>query len=318
MRLGVISNPDSYRNLRYAGEVRSFIRKRPGVVHFDARNPDEMFDVMPEFARAETDVLVINGGDGTVGAALTAVLRDGVFEKRPRLAVVPAGQTNAIAHDMGQTGSPRRALARLFEAASGHRPVRSVTRPVLRLDLGEGREPLYGMFLGGAAFYDWVRLARGTLERLGVTQSSLVGLTVAQLCFKYLTGRGGDSKLFSPTKIGINVDGKAEPVRDYVLLLATTMKRLPARLSPFWGGGGGTLRYTWVRHPPERPLRGGILTMLGRPRPWMAEAGFRSGSANHLQLSLSRPLVLDGEFVEPPSGEALRISADDVVSFIRC
>ena len=58
--------------------------------------------------------------------------------------------------------------------------------------------------------------------------------------------------------------------------------------------------------------------MLGRPRPWMAEAGFRSGSANHLELSLSRPLVLDGEFVEPPRGDALRVSADNVVSFIRC
>jgi hypothetical protein len=29
-------------------------------------------------------------------------------------------------------------------------------------------------------------------------------------------------------------------------------------------------------------------------------------------------LVLDGEFVEPRGGEALRISADDVVSFIGC
>jgi hypothetical protein len=318
MRLGVISNPNSYRNLRDAGEVRSFIRKRAEVVHFDARNPDEMFDVMPQFARAETDLLVINGGDGTVGAALTAVLRDGVFEKRPRLAVVPAGQTNAIAHDMGQTGSPRRVLARLFEAAYGDRPVRSVARPVLRLDLGEGREPLYGMFLGGAAFYDWVRLARETLERLGVTRSSLVGLATAQLCFKYLTGRGRDTKLFSPTKIGINVDGRAEPVRDCVLLLATTLRRLPARLSPFWGGDGGTLRYTWVTYPPHRPMRGAILTMLGRSRPWMAEAGFHSGSANRLELSLSRPLVLDGEFVEPPGGEALRVSADNVVSFIRC
>jgi diacylglycerol kinase (ATP) len=315
MKLGVVSNPDSDRNLRDAGEARSFIRKRAEVLHLEARNLDEMFDVMPEFARAETDVLVINGGDGTVGAALTAVLRDGVFEKRPRLAVVPAGTTNAIAHDIGQTGSPRRVLVRLLEAASGDRPVRSVTRPVLRLDLGEGREPLYGMFLGGAAFYDWVRLARGTLEPLGATQSSLVGLTVAQLCLKYLTGRGGETKLFSPTKIGINVDGRAE----YVLLLATTLKRLPARLSPFWGGGDGALRYTWVAHPPQRPLSGSILTMLGRPRAWMAEAGFRSGSANHLELSFSRPpLVLDGEFVEPPGGEALRISADNVVSFIRC
>jgi hypothetical protein len=318
MRLGVISNPNSYRNLRAAAEARSFIRKRAEVVHFEARNLDEMFDVMPEFARAETDVLVINGGDGTVGAALTAVLRDGVFEKRPRLAVIPAGRTNAIAHDLGQRGSPRRVLARLIEAASGDRPVRSVARPVLRVDLGQSREPLYGMFLGGAAFYDWIRLARGTIERLGVTQSSLVGLTVAHLCFKYLTGRGGDTKLFSPTKIGINVDGRAEPVRDYVLLLATTLRRLPARLSPFWSGDGGALRYTWVTYPPGRPVSGGILTLLGRPRPWMAEAGFRSGSANHLELSLSRPLVLDGEFVEPRGGEALRISADDVVSFIGC
>lgn len=318
MRLGVITNPDSYCNLRDAGEARSLLRKRAEVVHFDARNLGEMFEVMPEFARAETDVLVVNGGDGTVAAALTAVLRDGVFEKRPRLAVVPAGRTNSIAHDLGQTGSPRRVLARLIEAAFGDRPVRSVARPVLRLDLGEDREPLYGMFLGGAAFYDWIRLARETIERLDVTRSSLVGLTVAHLCFKYLAGRRGNTKLFSPTNMGINVDGRAEPVRDYVLLLATTLRRLPAHLNPFWNDGGGALRYTCVTYPPQRPVSGAVLTMLGRPRPWMAQAGFSSGSASHIELSLSRPLVLDGEFVEPPREDVLRVSADDVVSFIHC
>lgn len=318
MRLGVISNPDSYHNLRDTGRVRSFVRDWAEVVHFDARNSDEMFDIMPELARAETDVLVINGGDGTVGAALTAVLSDGVFEKRPRFAVIPAGRTNSIAHDVGQTGSPRRVLARLIETAHGHRPVRSVARPVLRLDLGEGREPLHGMLLGGAAFYDWIRLARETIERFGFTQSSLVGLTVADLYLKYLAGSRTHAPLFGATNIGVSLDGRAEPARDYVLLLATTLRRLPAGLSPFWGDEGGTLRYTLVTHAPKRPLRGAILTMLGRPRPWMAQAGFRSGSAERIELSLSRPLVLDGEFVQPPSGGAIGVRADNFVSFIRC
>jgi hypothetical protein len=318
MRLGVISNPHAYHNLRNARRACSFVRDWSKVVHFEARNPDEMFAIMPQVARAETDVLVIHGGDGSVGAALTAVLSDGVFEKRPRFAVMPAGRTNSIAHDVGQTGSPRRVMARLIEAAHGDRPVSSVERRVLRLDPGEGRKPLYGMLLGGAAFYDWIRLARKTVERFGFTQSSLVGLTVLYLCFEYLAGRRMHTTLWGATNIGVSLDGKAEPARNYVLFLASTLRRLAAGLSPFWGDQSGTLRYTLISHRPERPLSGAILTMFGRPRPWMAQAGFRSGSAERVELSLSRPLVLDGEYIQPPSRGAIQVSADDVVSFIRC
>ena len=318
MRLGVISNPYAYRNLHNTNEVRSLVHNRGAVVHFEAKNADEISGIMPELARAETDVLVINGGDGTVGAALTAVLSNGVFEKPPRFAVIPAGRTNSIAHDVGQTGNPQRVLASLIEAANADRPVRSVRRRVLRIDPAEGREPLYGMVLGGAAFYDWIRLARQTVERFGFTQSSIAWLTAAYLCFKYLSGSTAHKTLFGATDIGLSLDGKAEPACNYVLLLATTLRKLAAGLSPFWGNKGGTLRYTLINHRPDRPLSGAILTLFGRPRPWMAQAGFRSGSAERIKLSLSRPLVLDGEFIQPPSSGAIEVSAQDVVSFIRC
>ena len=319
MRLGVISNPDSYRNLHEANQVRLYLRNRGEVIHRDARNANEIFDVMPEFARAETDVLVINGGDGTVGAVLTAVLRDGVFEKTPHFVLIPAGRTNAIAHDVGQTGSPLQVAARVVEAAHGERPIHRIVRPVMRLDLGENGDPLHGMLLGGAALYDWVRLARETIEPLGFTRSSLVWLTVAQLFFRYFASRSARKTFLVPTNIAIDLDGKAEPARDYALFLATTLRRLPARLNPFWGAGDGMLRYSFVTYPPRRPLSGAILMMLGRARPWMAPAGFRSGRARHLALSSSRPLVLDGEFVEPPPvGDSIGISANNVVSFISC
>lgn len=46
------------------------------------------------------NVLVINGGDGTIGDVISTAPRHftGVF---PRIAIVPSGKTNALAIDLG-------------------------------------------------------------------------------------------------------------------------------------------------------------------------------------------------------------------------
>ena len=65
-------------------------------------------------------MLVINGGDGTVQAALTELYNGGHFgDSPPPVAVLPSGKTNLIALDLGARGDPIATLERLIEIAAG-------------------------------------------------------------------------------------------------------------------------------------------------------------------------------------------------------
>ena len=60
-------------------------------------------------ARVKPKVLVINGGDGTVQAALTELYHGGHFGgDPPPVAVLPNGKTNLIAHDLGAAATRSR------------------------------------------------------------------------------------------------------------------------------------------------------------------------------------------------------------------
>ena len=125
---------------------------------------------MKTIARVRPKVLAINGGDGTVQAALTELYNGGHFgDAPPPVAVLPSGKTNLIALDLGARGDPIEALERLIELART-RP-RAVHRRA-RADCASPGEatsrPVIGMFLGGAGLADTMLYCRDKIYPLGL------------------------------------------------------------------------------------------------------------------------------------------------------
>ncbi|MGN6497543.1 MAG: diacylglycerol/lipid kinase family protein, partial [Tsuneonella sp.] len=95
-RVGVIHNPRSHRNKGLDGQVAD----RPGVLFALPEERGDLPGVLARYAAAGIDLLVINGGDGTVRDVLTAAVP--VFgESWPAIAVLPMGKTNALNVDLG-------------------------------------------------------------------------------------------------------------------------------------------------------------------------------------------------------------------------
>ena len=93
---------------------------------------DQIGEALRTIARVRPKVLVINGGDGTVQAALTELHNGGHFAMRPPpVAVLPNGKTNLIALDLGAQGDPIEALERLIDA----RPVAILTPHIVAREL---------------------------------------------------------------------------------------------------------------------------------------------------------------------------------------
>ncbi len=95
-RAGIIRNPMSHRNS--AG--RNLAAEASGdVLLAIPESPDSIDHALDAFAAAGVDLLVVDGGDGTVREVISRAPR--VFGSRmPRLTVMPGGKTNALALDL--------------------------------------------------------------------------------------------------------------------------------------------------------------------------------------------------------------------------
>lgn len=150
--------------------IRSFCAERPDIFHYEVERIDQIGEALRTFARVQPKVIVINGGDGTVQAALTELYIGNYFGgSPPPVAVLPNGKTNLIALDLGSVGDPLIALERILATAHGDLASHIVQRELISLSEGDGsKRPVLGMFLGGAGLADTILYCRHKIYPLGL------------------------------------------------------------------------------------------------------------------------------------------------------
>jgi diacylglycerol kinase family enzyme len=120
VRVALLSNPKSTGNVAQLPRVRAYCAEHPDIFHYEVEAVDQIGEALRTIARVKPAVLVINGGDGTVQAALTELYNGGHFgDNPPPVAVLPNGKTNLIALDLGAHGNVLQSLERLVELARG-------------------------------------------------------------------------------------------------------------------------------------------------------------------------------------------------------
>ncbi len=319
MRVGLISNPRSRRNRQRQPAMRDAVAGHPDLLHVELDSVHAIADVLCDFARSEVGLLIVSGGDGTVQKVLTELLNGQEFDPVPPVAVLPAGMTNLIAADVGLQGDPVQSLIRLCRVAADPTAARETQdRRVLSLQRTPREPPIHGMFLGTAAFYHAIMMARQQVHPTGAKHDLALAMGLALALFRLMTGWRGSSALLRGERMTVELDGRSAAPEDYLLFLATTLERLMLGLMPFWGEGTGGVRYTSIGFPPRGLWRALLPVIRGRPRPWMAARGYESGRAGECRLSLQCPIVFDGEVFTPEPGTPVTLRADRRVTFLRC
>lgn len=314
-RIGVVTNPDARRN-RTDHVLWRALQSRPEIPRIAYRGDDDLAGGLAEMARAGVTDIVVDGGDGTVVAVVSAALRVAEFARLPRLAVVPSGMTNLIADEMGVAVPRREVIDRLLATSAAALDAATVTHAPMRIERGAGLPDLHGFLLGGAAFHRGTLLSWERVHPLGATQHAAAGLGI--LANIWRAAFGADRKAFlAGDPIRVEVDGAPMPSDRQFLVLLSTLDRLVLRLHPFWGDGNGGIRWLSVSAPPQRLLRALPRVLLGRPARWMEDAGYRSGRASRIRLVTSRPVVLDGEIIEPGPAGAFEITIERPFRFLR-
>ena len=290
-RVGLVSNPRSHRNRIAAGGQPV----RDDVLSAVPRTRDDLRRALAEFADRGVDLLVVNGGDGTVRDVLSCAgeLWDAAW---PRIAVLPAGKTNALALDLGIP--PGWTLDQAIEAA---RRGAFVRRSPLEFERRDARSPvLRGFLFGAGAFLRGTELAQAT-HRAGAFRGVAVGLALGWAITQTLFGaassvwRRGDAIRidYAPGTRFLH-DRAVESDGERYILFASTLTRLPIGLKPFGRERPG-LKTLVIDAPPRRLAVAVGPLIAGSEARWLSDAGYHRADTDRLDVSLRADFVLDGE-----------------------
>lgn len=316
VRIGVISNAHSKRNKMSMREIHLLLAEHPHVKHRSFHHINELPGCLAEMAAYGVTHLVVSGGDGTVLAVVSALLNNSPFAKPPHLSLLSAGMTNVIAHEVGQPGLPASGLKRLVLRVEAGAAGEVLERPVLSVDFGDGRAIERGFLIGGIGFYQGTQLVRRDIHSLGAKQIFAAKLGIAWSIAKILMFGPGSRSGFHGESIDLTIDGVSER-RDCIMFLGSTLNSVLPGVVPFWGEGAGRLRLTTIDSPPRRFAAAALAVLRGKPKPWMADAGYLSRRMEMLELDIRSPLMIDGECFQPPASGRIKVTAGPVVHFHR-
>lgn len=128
-----------------------------------------------EIEKLAPPVVAVWGGDGTIGATVSAIIRAYGDRDLPRFCFLPGGTMNCIARCLGARGTAGSMLARLQRALEEDRAIRAVERTTLKVNERLGFLFGLGMFPNFLTAYDDAS-HQGPLQALRVFAMMAPGL----------------------------------------------------------------------------------------------------------------------------------------------
>ena len=319
-RIALLSNPRSTGNIAQLPRIREFCASHPDVFHYEVEHAHQIGDAMKTIARVKPKLLVINGGDGTVQAALTELLNGGHFDcdAPPPVAVLPSGKTNLIAMDLGINGDPVKSLERLIALAHAKDFGDNVVpRELIALSCdGQEDRPVIGMFLGGAGLADIMLYCRHRIYPLGLPNSISHFITAVAVVLRQVVGLKSKFLPPEPQHLSISVRKDGAITGKFALLLVTTLEKLLLS-GEVDAQGKGPLKFVAVEQRPTSLLRAFIASLRGKLGSTHLK-GVHIEEADEICIEgESSEVILDGESFRAEIGRPIRLRPAPPLSFVR-
>ena len=307
--VGVIYNPRSHRNLGADFDCGLC----PHVHIAQPRARAQLPEALAEFAAKGIDLLVINGGDGTVRDVLTC--GQAIFgDDWPAVAVLPKGKTNALTVDLGvpEDWGLQDAIDALDHGSRVYR------RPMAVSAVDEPGKRVAGFILGAGAFTKATQAGQSA-HKLGAFDSMVVAVTgVWALLQSLFATRNNPWRKGARMRIGLGTSdapmahsGNGDPEMRQ-LLFASTLEKLPAGIKPFGALRAG-LKLVAVDQISRRTTALVPLVLTGKLRNGLRQRGIHQLAATQFSLSIDDQFILDGEAF--PAGD-YRIEQGPELAFV--
>jgi len=316
-RIALLSNPKSTGNIAQLSRIRDYCADHPDIFHYEVEHAEQIGEALRTIARVLPKMLIINGGDGTVQAALTEIHNGGPFgDEPPPVAVLPNGKTNLIALDLGAHGDPIQSLERLVELAQSDLSPHIVARELIALRYDPLSHPVIGMFLGGAGLADTMLYCRNKIYPLGLPNGLSHVLTALALLFRMLFRLKASFLPPKPSPLEVSVRRGDRISGRFALLAVTTLEKMLLS-SALSGTGRGRLKLIAIDERPSSVLRAfiaGLAGKLGRS----TYRGIHFEEADEISIEGENShLILDGEMFHAQIGRPILLNPAQPLSFVR-
>lgn len=316
--VALLSNPRSTGNRGMLPRIRAYCAAQPDVFHYEVEQVGQIAEALESIARVRPKVLIINGGDGTVQAALTELYNGGQFGREPPpVAVLPNGKTNLIALDLGSSGDPLIALERIVHLARTDLTSHLVKRELIALTEGDTaiNRPVLGMFLGGAGFADTILYCRHKIYPLGLPNGLSHALAGILVLFSAIFGVRGRFFPPEPQPVRVSLIRDGQTPQRFAFLIVTTLEKM--LLGGKSGGRATGLKLMAVDQSPLALIKALIASIRG-------QLGNRPVNGVHVEQgdvirieSERSSVILDGEEFHALTGRPIVLRSTPPVSFLR-
>jgi hypothetical protein len=336
LRVTIISNPTAARARRHVAALREALPESATVGHHVTDRTGELAALVAHDRWQSEDLLVVNGGDGSVQHALTELLNHCPTGRLPRIACLPGGTTNMTAFDINDHRGFRACLDTLVRAArpspdaSGPSP--AAPRPVVRVGWQDAaaRQPRYGLFFGMGTIVQGIEYFHERVRPSGGGHEIGAGVALVRAVWGIARRQ---PPFAEPLLVEVGIPGPPLrcPADDEApweslairLLLVTALDRLFLGMRPYWDetprgeqAPHGALKATWVEARAERFLRSLPRLLRGRPSPSMRpQHGYHSSRIERLALRFQGSFTLDGELIAS-SGDTITVGSSAPVRFV--
>lgn len=221
--IGVITNPLSRKNRRDPRVVRTLAYVLGERGHFVAPDDlDALAATTRRFRDHQIDVLCINGGDGTVHQAMTALVR--AYDEHaplPPVAILRGGTMNIIADSVGMTIPAEAMLDQIVDAyhSGDLLPERRVR--LLKVEIDD-EVPVYGFLSGNGVIAGFLDVYYAKKDPSHVDAAALLVRGAASA----MVGGPLVRRLLRPWRGRVLLDGVAWPPSEWVAVALGTIEEM--------------------------------------------------------------------------------------------
>ncbi len=313
--VGLLTNKAATRVARSLSALRTAIAASHRLVHVEVTGPADVRDALRLFAAAGVDILIVNGGDGTVQMVAEALGRRLWPGTPPPIAVLAGGHTNLIAKDLGTAGDPVRvfrALMTTIQTKTGRR-LTTVRRTPIRLAGGGLSEPRIGFFVGLAAVPRatmWVRrrVQRG-LVPLWLRDAASLAFLAASAAF------GWRRSPLAPVPMAFTLEDGRRLTGRFSVVLATPLPQLLLGARLFARHNGETIQFVAFTRTGPRLVRALLAALRGRLH-LMAAPELVLERVRKLTVEGAEEVVIDGELFALDPMQPLVLETAPALTFL--
>ncbi|NHN94429.1 hypothetical protein GOB58_02660 [Acetobacter thailandicus] len=319
----LIHNPQSRRNVKTGLSASDVLRALPDLLFCAPETEAALVAALADIAPRKIKYLIVDGGDGTVSKVLSVMHASGwPKEEWPVLIVLPSGNTNLVAEDVGFGLRGEAALKQLVLLAQGQMNKCSVVRrrPLVVSWPDGSHVSVLGFFGGLGAFTRGIEIAHrpGFLKTFSHEAAVICAflLTVLKLLAPH-----SRKKWLDGSAVDVTLDGVPAESKRHFLMLFTALRRFPHGVWPFWQRSDSAEQgvvYLDVAAHPERLTTAVFNLLRNRIPSWIRQSpSYNSGLADKISLRGEPLLVLDGEILQTSPEGGFEIEAGPEVSFLQ-